>query len=75
MVRKYRPDFSIRLKTDEFLILETKGQETERDKTTRGFLDEWVTAINCPGGFGTWRWAVSGNPADVVDILEKLVVK
>ena len=75
VVRKYRPDFIIRLKTDEFLILETKGQETERDKTKRGFLDEWVTAVNCHGGFGTWRWAVSRNPADVVDILEKSVVK
>ncbi|PXF60044.1 MAG: hypothetical protein C4B59_10020 [Candidatus Methanogaster sp.] len=69
VVRKYRPDFIIRLKTGEFLILETKGQETERDRTKRGFLDEWVTAVNCHDGFGMWRWAVSRNPADVAGIL------
>jgi len=38
VVRKYRPDFIIKLKTGEFLILETKGQETERDRTKQGFL-------------------------------------
>ena len=70
VVRKYRPDFIIRLKTGEFLILETKGQERERDRAKRGFLDEWVTAVNEHRGFGRWRWAVSRNPADVVDILE-----
>ncbi len=73
VVRKYRPDFIIRLKTGEFLILETKGQETERDRTKREFLNEWVTAVNEHGGFGKWRWAVSRNPADVADILEKMV--
>jgi type III restriction enzyme len=70
VVRKYRPDFIIRLKTGEFLILETKGQETERDRTKREFLNEWTTAVNEHGGFGRWRWAVSRNPADVADILE-----
>lgn len=75
VVRKYRPDFIIRLKTGEFLILETKGQEMERDRTKREFLNEWVTAVNCHGGFGTWRWAVSRNPADVADILEREVAK
>ena len=69
VVRKYRPDFIIRLKTGEFLILETKGQETERDRTKREFLNEWVTAVNCHGGFGTWRCAVSRNPTDVAGIL------
>jgi len=75
VVRKYRPDFIIRLKTGGHLILETKGQETGRDRTKLEFLDEWVTAVNCHGGFGKWQWAVSRNPADVADILEKAVVK
>jgi len=70
VVRKYRPDFIIWLKTGEFLILETKGQEMERDKTKREFLNEWVIAVNEHRGFGRWRWAVSRNPADVVGILE-----
>jgi type III restriction enzyme len=65
IVRKYRPDFIIRLKTGDLLILETKGQDTQRDKTKRRFLDECVRAVNEHGGFGKWRWAVSKNPADV----------
>jgi type III restriction enzyme len=71
VVRKYRPDFLIRLTTGTHLILETKGQETEQDKTKREFLAEWVRAVNEHGGFGTWNWAVSKNPADVAGILEE----
>jgi len=70
VVRKYRPDFIIRLKTGDLLILETKGQDTQRDKTKRRFLDEWVKAVNEHGGFGKWRWAVSKNPADIKMIIE-----
>jgi type III restriction enzyme len=71
VVRKYRPDFLIRLTNGTYLILETKGQDTEQDKTKREFLAEWVRAVNEHGGFGAWSWAVSKNPADVAGILEK----
>ncbi|MBL7179936.1 MAG: DEAD/DEAH box helicase family protein [Desulfobacterales bacterium] len=74
IVRKYRPDFIIQLKTDNFLILETKGKDTLRDKTKRRFLNEWVQAVNQHGGFGNWKWAVSGNPADVKMIIEDAVL-
>jgi len=70
VVRKYRPDFLIRLTTGEMLILETKGQDTLKDKAKREFLDEWVRAVNGQGGFGTWRWAVSRHPKDVGGLLE-----
>jgi type III restriction enzyme len=69
VVQKYRPDFLIRLKSGEFLVLETKGQDTDQDKTKRAFLDEWVKAVNEYGGFGKWRWAVSKQPGDVVGVL------
>jgi type III restriction enzyme len=65
VVRKYRPDFLIRLRSSETLILETKGQDTLKDKAKREFLDEWVRGVNGHGGFGTWRWAVSKHPKDV----------
>jgi type III restriction enzyme len=71
VVQKYRPDFIIRLANGEHLILETKGQETERDKAKRSFLDEWIEAINQEGGFGKWRSAVSRHPDDVPEILHK----
>lgn len=71
VVRKYRPDFIIRLKTGAYLVLETKGQDTQQDQTKREFLDEWVRAVNEHGGFGKWQWAVSRDPADVGGILSK----
>jgi len=75
VVKKYRPDFLIQLKTGSFLVVETKGQDTQQDKTKREFLDEWVRAVNEKGGFGKWAWAVSYNPADVPDILRASTTK
>ncbi len=71
VVRKYRPDFLIRLVSGDMLVLEVKGQETEQDKTKRRFLDEWVRAVNSHGGFGSWYCDVSRNPADVREILAR----
>ena len=73
IVRKYRPDFITQIKTGDFLILETKGKETLRDKTKHKFLNEWVKAVNEHGGFGNWKWAVSRNPADVKMIIEEAI--
>lgn len=72
VVRKYRPDFIIRLTSGDHLILETKGRETEEDRTKRRFLDEWVSAVNADGRFGHWHWAVSKTPADAKDILARV---
>ncbi len=72
VVRKYRPDFLIRLKTGDHLILETKGQDSQQDRTKREFLAEWVRAVNEQGGFGRWKWAVSMTPADLKGILEEM---
>jgi type III restriction enzyme len=69
VVRKYRPDYLIRLKSDRFLVLEVKGQDDEQNQTKRGFLDQWVKAVNGHGGFGSWSWDVSRNPGDIKDIL------
>ncbi|MCL5045045.1 MAG: hypothetical protein M1336_07145 [Deltaproteobacteria bacterium] len=69
VVRKYRPDFIIRLASGDYLILETKGRESEEDRTKRRFLDQWVRAVNADGRFRRWRWAVSKTPADVKDLL------
>lgn len=71
VVRKYRPDFLIRLKTGDMLILETKGQDDEQNRVKRKYLDEWVRAVNQQGGFGHWRWAVALHPGEILDILLK----
>jgi type III restriction enzyme len=68
-VRKYRPDYLVRMADGTILVLEVKGQESLKDETKRRFMDEWVRAVNDHGGFGKWAWAVSRNPSDVRDLL------
>ena len=65
VVRKYRPDFLIRLSNGKLLVLEVKGQDSQEHRTKREFLDEWVQAVNQHGGFGNWAWDVSFHPKDV----------
>jgi type III restriction enzyme len=73
VVRKYRPDFIIHLKTGSFLILETKGKYTHKDAAKSVFLDQWIQAVNQHGGFGFWQRDISRNPADVKMILDRAV--
>ena len=70
VIRKYWPDFIIKLSNGSHLILETKGKDDDQNKVKRDFLDEWVRAINSYGGFGKWLWAVSKHPTDLEGILE-----
>ena len=71
VVRKYRPDFIIRLKNGEYLVLETKGRETQRDKEKYKYLKEWIRAVNEQGSFGKWHSAISKTPTDLQQILKK----
>ncbi len=71
IIRKYYPDFIIQLTNGAYLVLETKGQDNEQNRTKRSFLEEWVKAINNHGGFGEWNWDVSFHPSDIEDILKK----
>jgi len=69
VVRKYRPDFLVRLSNGDMLILETKGQDTELDRVKRHYLDEWTQAVNAHGTFARWRWKVARHPGEIRDIL------
>ncbi|MGH7307228.1 MAG: BPTD_3080 family restriction endonuclease [Candidatus Rokuibacteriota bacterium] len=71
VVKKYRPDYIVRMKSNCYLILEVKGQDTEQNETKRRSLDQWVKAVNIHGGVGVWAWAVSRNPGDIKDILAR----
>ncbi|MEM4202892.1 MAG: DEAD/DEAH box helicase family protein [Candidatus Methanomethylicaceae archaeon] len=75
VVRKYRPDFLVRLTNGEMLILETKGKESNQDTFKHRYLDEWVEAVNAHGGFGRWHRAVARQPGEIVDLLEKVSKK
>jgi len=61
-VKRYVPDFLVRFANGTMLVLEIKGQDTQQNRTKRGFLDEWTKAVNSHGGFGHWTWDVSFDP-------------
>ena len=73
VVRKYYPDYLVRLTNGKNLILEVKGQDSAQNKSKREALDTWVKAINEKGGFGQWCWGVAFRPADIYDILAEHV--
>jgi type III restriction enzyme len=73
VVRKYVPDFLIRLDSGKTLVLETKGQETRRDIEKRKALEEWISAVNDLNEFGQWCNDVSYNVADVDGIINKYI--
>jgi type III restriction enzyme len=75
VIRKYYPDFMIRLINDEYLILETKGVDSQQHQTKREFLKEWVNAVNTHGGFGKWHWDVLSHPSDMKNFLNKYTEK
>ena len=70
IVKKYRPDFLIRLTNGVTLVLEVKGQDTQENQSKRQFLEEWVKAVNSHGGFGMWAWDVVFQPKEVLGVLK-----
>lgn len=69
VVRKYYPDFIVQLQNDEYLILETKGRDSDLVRTKQAYLQEWVKAVNNHGGFGVWHETISYHPNDLKEIL------
>jgi type III restriction enzyme len=69
VVRKYRPDFLVRLKNGEILILETKGQKNHETEAKRKAAEEWIRAVNAHGGFGVWKYAIAYEPKEIRPLL------
>ena len=65
VIKKYYPDFIIKLSNGSFLVLEIKGQDTQKHRVKREYLAEWIKAVNTQGDFGKWYWDVSFNPGDL----------
>jgi type III restriction enzyme len=70
IIRKFRPDYLVRLANGKLLVLEVKGQDNQEQRTKREFLDEWVRAVNGHGGCGLWAADVSRSPTDIHEILQ-----
>ena len=73
VIRKYYPDFIIRLANGEYMILETKGKDSQQNQTKREYLNEWIKAVNEQGGFGKWHWDVSFEPSDIESKVKKCI--
>ncbi|WP_303997786.1 BPTD_3080 family restriction endonuclease [Megamonas hypermegale] len=71
IIRKYIPDFLVKLDNGKTLILEVKGQETIKDKMKRNALSDWIRAVNNSNNYGVWCNDVSYNVKDVDSIVKK----
>ena len=72
-VKRYIPDFFVRLENGTTLIVETKGILTEQDREKLRALKDWVEAVNGTNRFGKWACDISRNSADIDSIIEKYI--
>jgi len=75
IIRKFYPDFILRLINGDYLVLETKGVDSQQNQTKREYLNEWINAVNNFGGFGKWHWDVSFHPSDIEELIKKCMDK
>ncbi len=75
VIRKFYPDFILKLVNGDYLVLETKGVDSQQNQTKREYLNEWINAVNNHGGFGKWHWDVSFHPSDIEGLIKKCLEK
>jgi len=75
VIRKFYPDFILRLVNGDYMVLETKGVDSQQNQTKREYLNEWINAVNNHGGFGKWHWDVSFHPSDIEGLVKKCMEK
>lgn len=66
----YHPDFIIRMNGERYLLVEVKGQKTDKDKAKWAAAEEWIKAVNNTGKFGAWEFKVLEKPDDVFEIIQ-----
>jgi type III restriction enzyme len=75
VIRKFYPDFILRLVNGDYIVLETKGVDNQQNQAKREYLDAWVNAVNNHGGFGKWYWDVSFHPSDIEGLIKQYGLK
>ncbi|MDE2731537.1 MAG: hypothetical protein OXI38_09100 [Bacteroidota bacterium] len=75
IVRKYRPDFIVRLTSGDHLILEVKGDKRDDDDAKWGAMREWTEAVTGDGQYGCWHFGVSRQAGDILDCIAKIVTR
>lgn len=71
VIRKFYPDFILRLINGDYMVLETKGVDNQQNQTKREYLNQWIEAVNNHGGFGKWHWGVSFHPSDIGGVVKQ----
>ncbi len=71
VLRRYYPDFIIRLKSGQHLVLEVKGWQPDiaRNDEKHRYMKEWVQAVNEDGKYGVWAFEIAKEPAEIIDVL------
>ena len=70
-VRKYFPDYLVRLSNGKTLVLEIKGQPNEESKAKQAAMERWVLAVNAKGGFGEWCRDEATEASAIHDLIAK----
>ena len=70
VVRRYIPDFLIRLTGGTTLVLEVKGEPRDIDESKWTYARDWITAVNTHGGFGHWAFAVLTPDNDLTRLID-----
>lgn len=58
----FEPDYVVRLKSGQTMILEMKGEEDDQDRAKYQSARRWVTAVNNWGRLGAWAFAICRDP-------------
>lgn len=65
------PDYLIRLTNGKTLVLEIKGQDSDKNRAKRLAMQTWVEAVNEQGAFGHWCFDVVFEPAKIRDTITR----
>lgn len=71
---RYIPDFLVRLTSGTTLLLEAKGQRTERDQSKASAAARWVAAVNADNSWDTWAYRLAYTPAEAITAIEDLAI-
>jgi type III restriction enzyme len=69
---RYRPDFVVRFHSGLVVLVEGKGEASERDDAKATAARRWVEAVNTWGGLGTWLHHVCYDASSFASELDEL---
>ena len=72
--KTYFPDFIMKFKNDNYVILETKGLKRDKDKESEKIenVKEWVKAVNYSKSYGKWFFSEVNDANRIFDEIKKI---